>query len=466
MPIRLQSLGSISSVILLLALCPVLAICAATPPVLTNAKSTTNAPPIDSSGLGGGGDLTRHPFLAPVTPLLGARTRDASLPGPQDRESTGDVSELDRESDPSLRPSEESNRSNRWPSHTVHTGSERDRGFRVKVVDGYGQDSERTSIAQIINDDMLSNDEKSSTGATNNSATTDGGVTHSVIRGIMENFADDFESPPDSQLADDVFNREPYYYDVYYDTFENDNADVVPKSTFTGDDNLLHSGDDDSYPAVTAGAEPADSFAESVDLGTTEEDLANVHEDLDLRLLGADLQSELGFVLQQLTNGSQRNRRHQAPVRHHDPQQSHGINVGMQMGSCPPPVHSLPPGLCGAAPCTSHMMCYPQKMCCFNGCTYTCTEPVRPPPVFDWLEDTGSRRPLLDPLNPALPLRFESSPLSYGTGGGETVRLPGGCTLSARKYDELKEFMTAESIQDCLCSGGEVVCVVKSAPPE
>jgi len=53
-----------------------------------------------------------------------------------------------------------------------------------------------------------------------------------------------------------------------------------------------------------------------------------------------------------------------------------------------------------------------------------------------------------DPLNPALPLRFESSPLSYGTGGGETVRLPGGCSLSSQKYDELKEFMSAESIQD------------------
>ncbi|KAF2365103.1 WAP-type 'four-disulfide core' domain [Trinorchestia longiramus] len=150
--------------------------------------------------------------------------------------------------------------------------------------------------------------------------------------------------------------------------------------------------------------------------------------------------------------------------QHHDPWYSEGISVGVTEGTCPPPVHSLPPGLCLASPCTSHMMCYPQKMCCFNGCTYTCTEPVQPPPVVDWLEDSDIRLPILDPLNPALPLRFESSPLSYGTGGGETVRLPGGCSLSATKYEELKEFMTAESIQDCLCSGGEVVCVVKSSP--
>lgn len=167
---------------------------------------------------------------------------------------------------------------------------------------------------------------------------------------------------------------------------------------------------------------------------------------------------------QHLANQTQGTSAHM-PIRYEDPEHARnagGIAVGHPGGECPPPVPSRPPGLCGLPPCSTHMECYPARMCCFNGCTYTCALPIPPAPVIDWSEDTDARMPLLDPANPALPLRFEAPPLSYGTGAGETVRLPGGCVLSGQEYDDLKAFMAAPSIQDCSCVDGEVACKVKA----
>jgi len=164
-------------------------------------------------------------------------------------------------------------------------------------------------------------------------------------------------------------------------------------------------------------------------------------------------------------NQTQRSNSPHMPIRYEDPDHARnagGIAVGHPGGECPPPVPSSPPGLCRAPACASHMECYPHRMCCFNGCTYTCQAPIPPAPMFDWAEDTDTRMNLLDPANPALPLRFEEAPLSYGTGAGETVRLPGGCVLSGEEYAQLKTFMAADSIQDCECVDGEVACKVKA----
>lgn len=118
--------------------------------------------------------------------------------------------------------------------------------------------------------------------------------TDNNLRGIMENFADDFESPPDVQFTDDFFNREPYYYDDYYDTIDMEDVPV---------------NDQDLRTNTNANSRAAEA---EVSLSSLSDELPG---DLELRLLGADLQEQLGYVLGHLTNGTLRSRRHQTPVR-------------------------------------------------------------------------------------------------------------------------------------------------------
>lgn len=118
------------------------------------------------------------------------------------------------------------------------------------------------------------------------------GKTDDDLRGIMENFADDFDSPPDTHLSEDIFNREPYYYDDYYDDVETFDVPILA----------------DAAPELM----DAKSIIPKVATTSADEVLP---EDMELRLLGADLQEQLGYILGHLTNGTLRSRRHQTPVR-------------------------------------------------------------------------------------------------------------------------------------------------------
>lgn len=165
------------------------------------------------------------------------------------------------------------------------------------------------------------------------------------------------------------------------------------------------------------------------------------------------------------------------PIRHHAPG-SEGIRVGeaADAPTCPPPATPFMPELCSAPACLHHQQCQQERggkewelACCFNGCVHTCLPPVGSPPVIDWLEDTGSLLPILEEsAPPALPIRYDDEGGGGGGGGGawaeggaETVHLPGGCTISDAQYSQLKDFMKTPSIENCMCSKGEVVCAVK-----
>uniref|UniRef100_UPI00358FBC02 WAP four-disulfide core domain protein 1 isoform X1 n=1 Tax=Myxine glutinosa TaxID=7769 RepID=UPI00358FBC02 len=52
---------------------------------------------------------------------------------------------------------------------------------------------------------------------------------------------------------------------------------------------------------------------------------------------------------------------------------------------CPPPSPKFLEDACGVGTCTTHKECPGRYRCCYNGCVYTCLEPVSPPPVVDWL---------------------------------------------------------------------------------
>lgn len=50
--------------------------------------------------------------------------------------------------------------------------------------------------------------------------------------------------------------------------------------------------------------------------------------------------------------------------------------------SCPPapPPRFLPLGACQAALCQADSQCREHHLCCYNGCVYTCTKAIPPPP--------------------------------------------------------------------------------------
>ncbi|CAL4065427.1 unnamed protein product [Meganyctiphanes norvegica] len=158
------------------------------------------------------------------------------------------------------------------------------------------------------------------------------------------------------------------------------------------------------------------------------------------------------------------------PIRHHDPEASVGIRVGnpLEAPDCPPPVEPVTPKLCRAPACISHTDCR-DMACCYNGCVHTCLKPLQKPAAIDWVEDTGSLRPLqLDEDEVALPQRFpirfdSADSLMFAEGGGEAIHMPGGCTVSSQKYSELEDFKKtrSNSISGCICRGSEIVCELK-----
>ncbi|XP_071488497.1 WAP four-disulfide core domain protein 1-like [Diadema antillarum] len=61
-------------------------------------------------------------------------------------------------------------------------------------------------------------------------------------------------------------------------------------------------------------------------------------------------------------------------------------------GRCPPPSAQIPPDACSQCVCRSDRVCPLDQKCCYNGCRYTCMNPVQPPPVFDWLTEPRRQR--------------------------------------------------------------------------
>ena len=160
---------------------------------------------------------------------------------------------------------------------------------------------EESSVHKEINDQLLKDEEETKTLLSEDPAKFD--MSNDSPLGIMENFADDFESTP--EYTDEFFNREPYYYDEYYDaTYDVSNKDI--ETNRVASENSSPSKDRNSAKSSIGPDYPMDY---------QDADVSSIQNALDLNLLGSDLQAELGLMLEQLTNGSLRNRRHQTPIK-------------------------------------------------------------------------------------------------------------------------------------------------------
>ncbi|XP_077998204.1 WAP four-disulfide core domain protein 1-like [Glandiceps talaboti] len=99
--------------------------------------------------------------------------------------------------------------------------------------------------------------------------------------------------------------------------------------------------------------------------------------------------SRSGSVLSRLLEGRRqpdglvnRSKRH---THHHREHHKHP-HTYKDRGRCPPPPEKTPVDACIQDTCRADSECYPRS-CCYNGCLYTCSDVVMPPPVLDWLRE-------------------------------------------------------------------------------
>uniref|UniRef100_UPI00358E699A WAP four-disulfide core domain protein 1 isoform X2 n=1 Tax=Myxine glutinosa TaxID=7769 RepID=UPI00358E699A len=64
---------------------------------------------------------------------------------------------------------------------------------------------------------------------------------------------------------------------------------------------------------------------------------------------------------------------------------------------CPPPSPKFLEDACGVGTCTTHKECPGRYRCCYNGCVYTCLEPVSPPPAETCTTTEDGETPLACP---------------------------------------------------------------------
>lgn len=147
---------------------------------------------------------------------------------------------------------------------------------------------------------------------------------------------------------------------------------------------------------------------------------------------------------------------------------------------CPPPaLHHLNPALCDVPVCQTSQDCMEtetnvrhssrHKVCCYNGCTLTCTKRLPEAPAFDWLEGPSSSLGKVfsskDSSGELFDLKDQkpkTHSLKQLRSHPEVVALPGGCLLTQRQYKELEGFKESPHIKKCYCDTGGVLCEVKS----
>lgn len=212
-----------------------------------------------------------------------------------------------------------------------------DKNVKSSYFQENSYDSEVSNIVKrsIADEPVHKNDnslkKSSEPSAASGDAKADGPQGHSVPRSIMENFAGDFISPSEVRFSDEYFNQEPYYYDIYYDdslgndfTSDSDtpvssninsspqqinlpvgNLEIKPIEHKTHSDLKNIASDDIQLPNIEEN--DVDDASEEID-----DDVMSMDNLMEMRMLGADFQTELGYVLSKLTNGTQqRNRRHE-----------------------------------------------------------------------------------------------------------------------------------------------------------
>lgn len=130
--------------------------------------------------------------------------------------------------------------------------------------------------------------------------------------------------------------------------------------------------------------------------------------------------------------------------------QSHKIKKrSLYEETCPPPYVIEVTEQCKDA-CLDDDYCVGNQMCCFDGCSYVCMDPVPSEAVIDWIDDKPSSlqenvgNPELEIINPVieeLGCNYRGMPLADGE------RIPLGCKL-------------------CSCFNGNLMCDVANCNKE
>ncbi|KAJ9585534.1 hypothetical protein L9F63_002651 [Diploptera punctata] len=141
---------------------------------------------------------------------------------------------------------------------------------------------------------------------------------------------------------------------------------------------------------------------------------------------------------------------------------------------CPPPSDpETDPVLCDEPQCLDDADCIAETMstednetiaersCCYNGCVNTCIKRLEPPIEIDWLEEFRQNEDfnLLDEeksedIEP-VPIRHHNKLIPQAL-----TKLPGGCVLTVRQYEELESFRKHSHVEKCFCDKGGVSCEV------
>ncbi|CAH3036746.1 unnamed protein product [Pocillopora meandrina] len=109
--------------------------------------------------------------------------------------------------------------------------------------------------------------------------------------------------------------------------------------------------------------------------------------------------------------------------------------------TCPPPYIMEVSEQCNDS-CLGDDYCVGNKMCCYDGCSYVCMDPVPSEPVVDWIDD-GSFSELNEnaELEIVTPVLEESGCVYRGMVLNEGEKIPFGC-------------------KECSCFNGNVMCDV------
>ncbi|XP_059468754.1 uncharacterized protein LOC132192691 [Neocloeon triangulifer] len=146
---------------------------------------------------------------------------------------------------------------------------------------------------------------------------------------------------------------------------------------------------------------------------------------------------------------------------------------------CPPSVRPVSKGLCHVQKCYTHAECHGAtdggRLCCYNGCVYSCMLKMPPPLVFDWIDDE-SREMLIgsnetfneEPWSASHQQssseeeedREDEENRAEANAAGHVIALPEGCILTKKDFEQLLAFQQKDHVDKCYCKDGEVFCKV------
>ncbi|CAB3369754.1 Hypothetical predicted protein [Cloeon dipterum] len=129
---------------------------------------------------------------------------------------------------------------------------------------------------------------------------------------------------------------------------------------------------------------------------------------------------------------------------------------------CPPSVSPVSKGLCSMQKCYAHAECQGNgRLCCYNGCVYSCMLKMLPPLVFDWIdedsdEERGTNETMAEETWSASHQQSSSEEekdeeteqdKAEAIAPGHVVALPEGCVLTQKDFEQLLVFQKKEYVE-------------------